>query len=50
MSDDLMTCARCTRVPRDDEDRTSWVVLESEEVCPGCLTLTEAEELRKERP
>ena len=46
MGEQTMTCARCTRAQRDDDDRASWVTLESEDVCPGCLTLTEAEALR----
>jgi hypothetical protein len=46
--DNPVTCARCARTPRDEEDLARWVSVESdpEEVCPGCLTLHEVEHLR----
>jgi hypothetical protein len=41
----LETCARCARSARDAEDRSTWVTIEDEEVCPGCLTLLETDRL-----
>jgi len=34
-----LLCARCVRAPRDPDDRTTWVTLAGEQICPGCLTL-----------
>jgi hypothetical protein len=42
---DVETCARCARSSRDAEDRSTWVTIEDEEVCPGCLTLLETDRL-----
>ena len=39
-------CSRCRREPRDDADYVTWEALEEGTVCPGCLTLTEAEAAR----
>jgi hypothetical protein len=41
----LETCSRCARSARDSDDRTSWVTIDDEEVCPGCLTLLETDRL-----
>jgi hypothetical protein len=41
-----LRCARCTRAPRDADDRTAWVVIDDETVCPGCLTMSDSERLR----
>lgn len=46
MADPTLTCIRCARQPRDEEDLASWVSIGMEDVCPGCLTLTEADALR----
>jgi len=42
---DLESCARCARSARDADDRSTWVTIEDEEVCPGCLTLLETDRL-----
>jgi len=42
---DLETCSRCARFERDADDRTTWVTIDDEEVCPGCLTLLETDRL-----
>jgi hypothetical protein len=39
-------CARCTRTPRDADDRTAWVTIDDDRICPGCVTLAENERLR----
>jgi hypothetical protein len=44
---EVVTCLRCARSPRDPDDRVTWVTIGAADVCPGCLTLTEAEVLRK---
>jgi hypothetical protein len=41
----LEACARCARSARDSDDRSNWVTIEDEEVCPGCLTLLETDRL-----
>jgi len=42
------TCARCARTPRDADDGFEWVEIDGEDVCPGCLTLRDAEQLRSD--
>jgi hypothetical protein len=42
---DPETCSRCARSARDADDLTTWVTIEDEEVCPGCLTLLETDRL-----
>ena len=39
------TCSRCARFVRDADDHTTWVTIDDEEVCPGCLTLLETDRL-----
>jgi hypothetical protein len=39
------SCSRCARFARDSDDRSTWVTIEDEEVCPGCLTLLETDRL-----
>lgn len=39
-------CARCGRMPRDQDDRTTWVTIDDDRICPGCLTLNDRERLR----
>lgn len=39
-------CSRCRREPRDDSDYVTWQALGDDTVCPGCLTLLEADEHR----
>jgi hypothetical protein len=55
MSDDLaaadsaarrVRCARCVRSPRDPDDRATWVIVDDDRICPGCLTLSDRERLR----
>ena len=41
-----LVCARCARAPRDPDDRTAWVTIDDDEICPGCLTLNDRERLR----
>jgi hypothetical protein len=41
-----LQCARCARAPRDPDDRTTWVMIDDDRICPGCLTLTDREQLR----
>lgn len=50
MSDDerAVVCARCVRAPRDPEDRATWITLDDERICPGCLTQSDLERLRME--
>jgi hypothetical protein len=42
----LLQCARCARPPRDPDDRASWVTIDDDRICPGCLTLNDRERLR----
>jgi hypothetical protein len=42
----LCLCARCARTPRDPDDRRSWVTINDDTICPGCLTLNDRERLR----
>lgn len=44
-----LVCARCRRPPRDPDDRASWVTINDDELCPGCLTLAELERVRGDR-
>jgi hypothetical protein len=39
-------CSRCVRAPRDPVDRTTWITLSDERICPGCLTQSDRERLR----
>ena len=39
-------CARCARAPRDPDDRSTWVTIDDDKICPGCLTLNDRERLR----
>ena len=39
-------CARCRRVPRDGSDLILWEPLAEGDVCPGCLTMLEADARR----
>jgi hypothetical protein len=41
-------CTRCTRAPRNAEDRLAWVTIDDTEICPGCLTMTDNEQLRND--
>jgi hypothetical protein len=41
-------CTRCTRAPRSAEDRLAWVTIDDAEICPGCLTMTDNEQLRND--
>jgi hypothetical protein len=41
-------CARCTRAPRSAQDRLAWVTVDDAQVCPGCLTMLDNEQLRNE--
>jgi len=41
-----LLCARCARVPRDPDDRATWVTIDDDRICPGCLTLSDRERLR----
>jgi hypothetical protein len=43
-----LRCARCTRAPRDADDRLEWVTIDADTVCPGCLTMSDKERLRHE--
>jgi hypothetical protein len=43
----VIVCARCVRRPRDADDHAVWAAFEEGAVCPGCLTLTEVEQLRE---
>jgi hypothetical protein len=38
-------CARCARLPRDADDRMSWVTIDDNQICPGCLTLSDRDRL-----
>jgi hypothetical protein len=42
----LLHCARCARPPRDPDDRATWVTIDDDRICPGCLTLNDRERLR----
>jgi hypothetical protein len=44
-----LVCARCRRPPRDRDDRASWVTVNDDTLCPGCLTLAELERVRGDR-
>ena len=41
-----VTCSRCRREPRDDDDQLGWEPLDEGPVCPGCLTMLEVEARR----
>jgi hypothetical protein len=41
-----LRCARCARTPRDPDDRTTWVTIDDDKICPSCLTLNDRERLR----
>ena len=41
-----LLCARCVRAARDPDDRTTWVTLADEQICPGCVTQNDRERLR----
>jgi hypothetical protein len=41
-----LRCERCTRAPRDADDRLRWVTIDGDAVCPGCLTMSDDERLR----
>jgi hypothetical protein len=41
-----IVCARCARTPRDTDDRLTWITIDDEDVCPGCLSLNDTERLR----
>jgi hypothetical protein len=41
-----LVCVRCRRAPRDPDDRATWVVLDDDNLCRGCLTLDEVGQLR----
>jgi len=43
----VIECTRCVRQPRDEDDRAEWADFEEGPVCPGCLTLRDAEDLRE---
>jgi hypothetical protein len=45
---DPARCARCARSPRSVEDRAAWATIDDAEVCPGCLTLADSEQIRNE--
>lgn len=38
-------CARCRRTSRDQADSRTWVTLDSEQICTGCLSQTDRERL-----
>jgi len=40
-------CTRCRRTPRDVDDLAAWELTDDGIVCPGCLTLLEADALRR---
>jgi len=40
-------CTRCRRTPRDIDDLAAWELTDDGIVCPGCLTLLEADALRR---
>ena len=44
-----LVCVRCRRAPRDPDDRTTWVVVDDHNLCPGCLTLDEVGRLRADK-
>jgi hypothetical protein len=39
-------CARCGRAARDQDDRAAWVTIDDDEICLGCMTLSDRERLR----
>jgi hypothetical protein len=38
-------CARCRRTSRDEADSRTWVILDGEQICTGCLSQTDRERL-----
>lgn len=38
-------CARCRRTARDQADSRTWVTLDGEQTCTGCLSQTDRERL-----
>jgi hypothetical protein len=40
------TSSPLARTPRDAEDRLSWITIDDNEICSGCLTVSDAERLR----
>lgn len=44
-----LVCARCRRPPRDPDDRASWVIINDDKLCPGCLTLDELGRVRADK-
>jgi hypothetical protein len=44
-----IVCTRCTRTPRDTDDRLAWVTIDDDEICPGCLTMNDEERLRNDK-
>ncbi len=44
-----LVCVRCRRAPRDPDDRATWVVVNDDNLCPGCLTLDEVGRLRADK-
>jgi hypothetical protein len=41
-------CARCARAPRSAEDHLEWATIDDVDVCPGCWTMTDNEQLRND--
>jgi hypothetical protein len=44
-----LVCVRCRRAPRGPDDRATWVVIDDNSLCPGCLTLDEVGRLRADK-
>ena len=44
-----LVCVRCRRAPRDPDDHATWVVVDDDNLCPGCLTLDEVVRLRADK-
>jgi hypothetical protein len=44
-----LRCSRCIRAPRDPDDRTTWVTIDDDPICPGCVTLNDRERLGMDR-
>jgi hypothetical protein len=42
-------CARCTRSPRSAADQLEWATIDDDDVCPGCWTMADTEQMRNER-
>lgn len=38
-------CARCRRTARDQADSSTWVTLDGEQICTGCLSQTDRQRL-----